>query len=200
MLQKRKVNITYSIQNYKNRSMFIHVPDIKIHCFWSRRSDENMQYADEGSKRITTDEWGLSPESYNYITKHFNFYPDTDAFASEIMTKCAVFYSKLPDRKTSGVDFFLQELSTQRKYFACPPVKLIHKAWRTIVNTPGLSILFLVPNWRSNAFYAAFLDHDDFKPCIKKYKVFQASFVSASENCLFKGETPFSMLAMMIVT
>ena len=176
-----------------------HISDVRIFCFWSERSDDNLTVADMGSKKYSTDEWSLDDQSYLKITSTFKISPNLDAFATESNTKCPRFYSKLPETKTSGVNFFNQQIDPQDILYVCPPISCVQRAWRTVTKVPGLKSIFVAPYWRSHAFFADFLEQDQFKPCVKSHLIFDASFVCNSESCLFNGATKFATLAMLVI-
>ena len=126
--------------------------------------------------------------------------PDLDCFASQDNAKCDLYYSKLPEANSFGINFFYQKLNSDHILYVCPPVSAIQRAWRKIVQTPNVVALLCVPYWRSHAYYADFLETDRFKPCVKDFFRFKSHFVSKSESCLFNGVTNFEMLALLIKT
>ena len=174
------------------------VSDVRIFCFWSERSDENLSIADMGSKKTSTDEWSLDNESYSQVLSRFSVVPTIDAFAAPDNTKCERFFSKWPETNTAGVNFFSQIIDPTEILYVCPPISCISRAWRTISKINGLTSIMVVPYWRSHAFFADFLEKDQFKSCIKSYFIFDANFTSKSESCLFNGSTKFATLAMLI--
>ena len=171
-----------------------------MYTFWSERSDPNLQLADDGSKKNSTDEWTLDETSFKTVLEKFQVTPDLDTFASYENKKCDRFYAKIPELGCEAVDFFLQTLYSDIVYWVCPPVCHIIRAWRTITKQKDLTVIFVVPYWRSHTFYAEFLDQDHFKNCVVDHLIFPASFISKSESCLFNGTTSFNTLAMLIKT
>ena len=174
---------------------------VKLFLFWTERSDENLQVADSGSKSSNnTDEWSLELDSYHMVTQKFNTLPTIDGFASFDNAKCPAYFSKLPEAEAAGTDFFHQKLLTSEIYFICPPIVNIIRAWRKVIQTPNLTVIFCCPFWRSHTFYSEFLETDQYKPCVKDHLIFKASFVSKSDSCMFNGSTNFEMLALLIQT
>ncbi len=189
--------LSISILSFLILSVF---SDVRIFCFWSERSDANLSIADMGSKKSHTDEWSLDNASYSKVISTFGLVPSLDTFASPDNAKCDRFYSKLPETNTSGVNFFNQTLDPSDILYVCPPVNCISRAWRTITRIPGLTSIVVVPYWRSHAFFADFLEKDQFKSCVKSHFIFDASFTSKSDSCLFNGSTKFATLAMLVIT
>ncbi len=176
------------------------VNNIKILPVWQRRSTALLQIADDGSKSISTDEWSVSADQFNLICTKFNFVPEWDLMATAKNTKCPQFFSKLPEVGTSGVNVFLQNLSPGRKYYACPPVRSIVPLVHKILDQSDIVCLLLVPYWPSASYWPLFCELGHFRSFIKKLYIFQTSFTSESDNCIFKNSTNFSMAALLIST
>ena len=152
-----------------------------------------------GSKKSNTDEWSLDNASYAQVLSKFGLTPTLDAFASQSNTKCARYFSKLPETNTAGVNFFNQTINISDILYVCPPISCISRAWRVLTKISGLTSIIVVPYWRSHAFFADFLEKDQFKPCIKSHFIFDASFISKSDSCMFNGSTKFATLAMLVI-
>ena len=172
--------------------------DIKILPVWQRRNTSLLQLADDGSKSDNTDEWSIADHHYNAICKNFNVYPSCDLMATSKNSKCNMFYSKLPDKAATGVNVFLQELSSNISYYACPPIKLITPLVHKILDQSNITCLLVIPYWPSASFWPLFIDLGRFRPFIKKLFIFQTSFTSESDKCIFKDQTNFSMMALLI--
>ena len=175
---------------------------MKILTFWTEREDQNLRLADDGSKKskTSTDEWSLDSTAYSTILERFSLSPTVDTFASSENAKCKVYFSKLPETTTSGVDFFRQKLGGDEIYFVCPPICHIQRAWRKVTQTKGITAIVCIPYWKSHAYFADLLEADNFKPCIKDHFCFKANFVSKSDSCLFNGVTKFDMIALLVKT
>jgi len=172
--------------------------DIKILPCWQRRNTALLQMADDGSKSDNTDEWSIADQHYRLICDKFNFHPDCDLMATSKNTKCSTFFSKLPDTASAGVNVFLQNLSPNTAYYACPPVKTIIPLVHKILDQPNIQCLLLVPFWPSASFWPIFVDIGKFRPFIKNLYVFQTIFSSEADKCIFKDHTNFSMAAFLI--
>ncbi len=168
--------------------------------FWSGREDPNLRLADSGSKKDSMDDWGLDTKSFKKVVGFLGTNLTVDALASESNSRCPVYFSKLPETKSSGVDFFLQPLQQNHVYWISPSVCLIQRAWRTVLNSKGMTAIFAVPNCLSNTFYADFKDKDNFKSVIVKQLIFYATFRAKSASCLFNGSTKFDTLVMLVKT
>ena len=68
-----------------NKNIYL---DIKLYTFWLERSDPNLQLADDGSKKTSTDELAMDDNSFKTVTEKFQILPQLDAFASSENKKC----------------------------------------------------------------------------------------------------------------
>jgi hypothetical protein len=50
---------------------------------------------------------------------------------------CVLFYSKIPQMGSSGVNILAQDLKENVKYFCCPPVKMIGRAVCHLIEGEG---------------------------------------------------------------
>ena len=50
---------------------------------------------------------------------------------------CVLFYSKIPQIGSIGVNFLAQDLKENVKYFCCPPVKMIGRAVCHLIEGEG---------------------------------------------------------------
>lgn len=175
--------------------------NIRIQPYWLSRNSSLIDTADFGSKfSKVKHEWGIDYNSYIKISEILQLYPTIDALASENMTKCTLFYSKLPSHKALATDFFLQKLSTDQCYFICPSVELISRSLEKILCYSGITCIFTIPLWKSAVFWPQFTKLGAFKSFIKQYTIYQPIFQSSSPECLFHKTKNFSMIAFKIIT
>ena len=78
-----------------------------------------------------------------------------DGFASGSISKCARFFSKRFTPGTGGVDFFMQELSSEDFFWLFPPVNLLCKTVEhlALFRTSGV---LLLPVWPKSSFFSYF--------------------------------------------
>ena len=174
--------------------------NIRLHIVWQRRSTKLLQIADSGSKNTNTDEWQIDNNDFKTICDKFEVTPVIDMMATATNTKCEKFISKLPDRQAIAVNIFFYKLVPNIVYYCLPPVKLIIPILHKILEVPNISVLFIVPLWKSASFWPQFLNKNKFQSFVKKIFVFQTNFSAESHDCLFQGRKNFSMLATLIVT
>ena len=86
------------------------------------------------------------------VTRGLGVTPTVDAFASRLMARLPIFFSKCPQMDTSGIDFFSQDLRSE-VYWCTPPVSITVKTIRHILSwdTPVKAIVN-IPEWQSATF------------------------------------------------
>jgi hypothetical protein len=121
---------------------------IRIIPVWTPRSHPRIIFAEAGSRFATsTDEWFLNRFTLNVIFQHMSFQPShdcVDCFASTANKVSSVFYSVIPQQGSAGVDFFSQN-PTQKNLYLCPPVSMVPRAFRRILQIPNKRCLLIVP-------------------------------------------------------
>ena len=177
-----------------------HEWDVKIFPLWVRRTNQNLMVADNGSKPVDKDEWQVSLEDYNMCMKKMGVSPTVDGMAVKSNARCDVFFSRLPELDSAGVDFFWQPLLSTEIYFLCPPIKLIQRVINKVLAAKGITVVLLIPHWRSHPFYTALRDKQAFKSCIVKHFTFNALFESSVPQCMFMGRKAFNMICLLIKT
>lgn len=171
---------------------------IRLYPIWQPRSDQNINFADMGTRLAgSSDEWGVSNQDYQLILNELNVLPSLDCFASSSNNKCNVFFSALPQKGASALDFFVQELTIDQCYFLCPPIKVISKTIQRILIFPGISGILLVPKWKSRPYWALLSKYSSFSKSIKKVFTFKATFVSNTKDNVFNGKKDFEMCAFL---
>jgi hypothetical protein len=120
----------------------VHIPGI-----------ENVE-ADEASRVFQDElEWTLKDTWYRKICVTFGV-PIMDLFASRLNFKVSVFCSFKPDPVASIVDAFTIPW-TSGLYYGFPPFCLIGRVLQNVVQD-GTSIILIVPNWPTKAWYPMF--------------------------------------------
>lgn len=166
---------------------------------WLPRTNVLLDTADYGSKR-SSNEWGLDYNTFKDITKILHFNPDLDALACDEIHKCSKFFSKIPSPNALANDFFLQPLYPQVNYYLCPDVKQIIPVLNRLFCFKDINALFVVPLWRTAAYWPSFMDLEKFKSFIVRYHIFKANFISLSDKNVFHNDANFKMIAFVINT
>ena len=120
----------------------VHIPGI-----------ENVE-ADEASRNFKDElEWTLQDVWFRKICDRFGS-PIMDLFASRLNFKVKVFCSFKPDPLASVVDAFTFPWN-KGLYYGFPPFCLLGRTLQQIVQD-GTSIILIVPNWPTKAWYPLF--------------------------------------------
>ena len=195
----RKSRIQQDIVKIKFLEMEL---DITIIPVWTPRSHSRIVLADLGSKfSQSSDEWGISRNQLDKVFKQFNLVPTIDAFASEASSVCTRFFSKIPQNKCIGINFFAQSLNPWEIYFCCPPVKEIVFTFKKLINTPHIRAIFIIPSWYSANFWPFLHNGQQFRQEIKDVMIFSPEFIIFNKvDSLFSRKPNFQMLALKIVS
>jgi hypothetical protein len=88
----------------------------------------------------------------------------------------------------------------QEKYFSCPPTHLVIPCYRTIVNTPGVEALLLLPEWHGANYWPYFFNGGQQKPHVVSVSSFSARFFFTNQatSKVFTADPKFKMLALQI--
>jgi len=120
--------------------------DRQIWVFASYISSKVNVKADFESRRQDyNSEWSLDPVCYAQITKHFQFYPTVDLFATFQNSKCKTYVSWRPDPGSSEIDAFTLRWN-KSKFYIFPPFALILKTLKKL-ESDGAFALVIVPFW-----------------------------------------------------
>ena len=119
--------------------------------------------ADHYSKVTDNDDWTLTTALFEKISRASKLEFDLDCFASYKNRKCKMFYSRLYDKDTSGIDA-LNFCWRGYIVWVCPPPRIALKVlvhfWKS-----GAKGAFIVPKWTGQAYWA--LIHSDiFQKCM----------------------------------
>ena len=110
--------------------------------------------ADEASRVFQDDlEWTLADSWFQRICRRFGI-PTMDLFASRLNFKVPIFCSFKPDPMASVVDAFTIPW-TDGLYYGFPPFCLIGRVLQKVVQD-GSSLILVVPNWPTKAWYPMF--------------------------------------------
>ena len=176
---------------------------IKIVPVWTPRDHGRLVLADIGSKfSRSTDEWSADRHNIQIVLDYFGFMPTVDAFASSHNTVCQKYFSLIPQTGSAGVNFFAQNLSQAEKYFCCPPVSLIVPCFQTLVASPGIHALLLIPDWSGQPFWPFLFNGTQRQPQIRDVFRFRTGFTfsNAARSHIFTRNPNFDMLALIVMS
>ena len=159
---------------------------------------EFNEIADQISKEVDTDNWGIDNETFAYIQIKFGKF-DVDRFADNNNNKVDNFNSKYHCPGSSAINCFTCNWKSSFNWL-CPPIYLIGKTLRYLELCKGKGVLF-APIWTS-AYYWPMLTNDGkvFKPFIKKFLFLDPIFINHARlsNSIFDGFAKFYSIALLI--
>ena len=173
--------------------------NISIVPIWVPRTDANIVLADIGSKLDkSSDEWTIDSNSYEKIVDYFNFSPTLDCFATEANKKTQMFFSKIPQFFSSGINFFAQTLKPDYNYWICPPVTVIADAITHILNHENISGIMLVPIWKGSDFFLKLVKNQHFAEFSIDYLILSPCFYASNNHeGVFSVYKNFKCLALL---
>lgn len=168
--------------------------DITISSKWIPR--EFNPLADQISKSVDSDDWGVDFETFNYIQSIYGNFT-IDRFASFHNKKVERFNSKFFCPGTSGVNAFTQNWRNEFNWL-CPPISLLGECLNHLKLCNGKGVL-LVPLWKSSYFWPLLTpDGKVFYDFIKHYLLLQPYFISDCKSNNFRGFTNFLTVAFYV--
>jgi hypothetical protein len=123
--------------------------NILLKVIWIPR--ELNQDADDLSKDLDLDDWGVSTKIFNLVQNRINKTFTLDAFADSDTAKCKLFYSKYWCIGSAGVDGLEYDWEGHICWLV-PPIKLISRTISHLKRCRGYGVI-IVPSWRSAAFW-----------------------------------------------
>ena len=99
-------------------------------------------------------------DTFRWAEQVFGKSFSVDGFASGSNSKCARFFSKRFTPGTGGVDFFMQELSSEDFFWLFPPVNLLCKTVEHLALFRA-SIVLLLLVWPKSSFFSYFFQRAD---------------------------------------
>ena len=177
--------------------------NISVIPVWTPKEHGRLLLADLALRFSTsTDEWCISRPQLWDIFKICDFHPTVDCCASKVNAICAAFFSAIPQTEAAGVNFLAQTLSSDQKYFCCPPVALIVPCFKKLLSTPSVCSLLLIPEWTSAIYWPYIFNGKAYCSQIKVIVPFQPNFFFSNKavSKVFTHSPNFRMLALKIVT
>ncbi|KAK0422454.1 hypothetical protein QR680_007581 [Steinernema hermaphroditum] len=120
----------------------------EIHPVWVPR--EYNVLADEASRLLDRDDWGIRPEFFVICCQHWGD-PTIDLFANNRNALCSRYLSRYPDIGSEGVDAFASSWENEFAW-AVPPPNLIPRTVLQLLACNGKAILG-IPWWPSHMFF-----------------------------------------------
>uniref|UniRef100_A0A1I7YVY0 RNase H domain-containing protein n=1 Tax=Steinernema glaseri TaxID=37863 RepID=A0A1I7YVY0_9BILA len=116
---------------------------------------ENNCLADEASRLLDRDDWGIRPEVFDMCVRRWG-QPTVDAFANARNRKCPRFWSKFADIDTCGVDALASSWEGEFVWAVPPPTRIAEVV--DLVVRQGARAILGIPVWPSHLFFPALWD------------------------------------------
>ena len=113
--------------------------DVILEIAWRPRSNNKMVLADI-SCRTNTDDFSIPKKRYDKLCRLFKFKPEVDLFASTILHRTDLFYSKTPTLGSSGANAL--NFKWDQKSYCHPPKNLCHEDPRLSSNNAEYTTRF----------------------------------------------------------
>ena len=185
----------------------IKIAELNLGCeivpIWQPRTQIHMVLADLGSKIYkSTDEWSIDRASFNKICRNFGVTATVDGFATRENSLLPRFFSKVPQVGTEGVNFFAQTLSDQEVYWLQPPVELITKVIKFVLQSKaGVIAIISFPEWPLSIFWPFVIKGDHFSPFVRAATYNRPTYMSFNDSSnIFRGTKRFRHISIMINT
>jgi hypothetical protein len=170
-----------------------------INVIWRPRADPRLQLADDWSRAVDHEDWGLSPADFENLQGRCQRPFAFDLFASDQNHRVPRFASLLASDKAVFRDAFTQNWKSLGFCYVQPPIPLIGATIRKIVRDGSYGLL-IVPHWKSTPSWL-FVCEDGvhannlFTWVIKFWPFYQNGEDSISET--FLGQPKFASIALV---
>ena len=150
--------------------------NINLSVNWCSRDHYKIQHADMGSRAFDNNNISLNFESFGCVTEFFQeFQFHVDTFADFWNKKSQIYFSKIRDESSSGVNFFAQELNPNVHYYCFPPPSVIPAAIKHFSKFKSLALI-VFPCWTAASFWSSlFPDGKHLPPWAVKFVKFRPS-------------------------
>ena len=170
---------------------------IELRVEWRPREHFLLEHADIGSKSIDENNVSLNFNSFSQLLEAFpEVRVDVDGFAQYCNRKAEIFFSKMPEPESTGVNFFSQRLFPYLSYYCFPPPGVI---LATILHLSSYqtSGLLVIPIWPSSSFWTNIVPDGRHLPgWAKRIFRFRAGFITDPDvlSSTFKDPATFDTL------
>ena len=189
-------SILVEIKAFEYLNDFVLIPK------WIPRESDLIKLADLGSKMYkSSDEYGLSTHDYLYVKEFFGVTSQVvDAFATHTNKKEQLFISHIPQVNNYDLNFFHHTMKSDLLYYCHPPVKYIIRCIKKIILYPNVRAIVVMPFWISHSFVNFLHQAGFFNSYIKKFLLFNPTYVAYNSSTMFTGQKNFKTLCVLIDT
>ncbi|TRY74673.1 hypothetical protein TCAL_11252, partial [Tigriopus californicus] len=135
-------DLALSIYNYAKELR------IDLNVIWRPRSDPRLKLADDFSRAIDSEDYGIDNTSFQHLQKLAGRSFDFDLFATDHNFRTANFASILASNKALFRDAFTHSWENLGFCYAHPPVKLVGAVIKKIIKDSAQGIL-VIPFWKT---------------------------------------------------
>lgn len=125
-----------------------------LHPTWVPR-EENVA-ADELSKSPDADDYGLTRDAFRRFCTWFGVSPSIDLFASFVSAQCERFFTRGLSPGGIGVDAFLHSWSEDVCLYCFPPVPVLGRVFRRLLDDGRRCAVIILPVWPSQPWWPLF--------------------------------------------
>jgi hypothetical protein len=128
---------------------------IRILPIWKPRTVTDIALAELGSKmHKSTDDWGINMALFKKIQRYVGEKVTIDGFATSANNRVPRFFAKYPQIGMLGIDFFAQKLISGEVYWLCPPVKMVAKCIKHVLEANESVLAYIAfPEWKSQSYW-----------------------------------------------
>ena len=171
--------------------------NIILEVSWKPRGDARIQLAD-ASCRTDTDDFAINDPTYKKLCHLARFYPQVDLFASTLLHKTDIFYSRNPTLGSSGANAL--NFKWDKKSYCHPPKVLVQEVFRKIEEEPKLDVMLVFLKTSHNTDFKKFLDEENrFKDYVRMVIQFDSTVHFPGEVKSFFMMSNHTWYAMRIV-
>ena len=172
--------------------------NIQLFVEWRPRSGPLLVLADLGSKSFDSSSFSLDFSGFSQLIDFFGINFDVDCCAELWNRKAPIYFSKIPDPFSSGVNFFAQNLNGDLFHYIFPPAGLIVPSLMHLSHFKICGVI-IVPVWPATSFWLSIVpDGCHFAGWVVKWLRFRPGIVSDINirSMTFKNPLTFDLLAL----
>ena len=159
--------------------------DVILEVSWRPREDARIELAD-ASCRTDTDDFAMPDPVYKRLCHLTKFYPQVDLFASTLLHKTDIFYSRNPTLGSSGANAL--NFKWDKRSYCHPPKNLMQEVFRKIETEPELDMMLVLLKTAHDTDYRKFLDEENY------FKNYVQMVIKFDSTVHFPGETNSSFV------
>ena len=155
-----------------------HDNDIILDVVWAPRTDQSIQLCDNTCK-ADTDEFTLPDNIYMRILETLDVKVSVDLFASTVLHRCELFYTKKPSLGSIGANSLRFDWSSKETLFCFPPKNLMFKVFSKIESAEEVNLVLVFLKTNGDTIFKLFTDGDQhFKSYVKNCLTFDSRIYS----------------------